>query len=209
MSHSELERQRERDLEAEREWEYEQRAIAREREIAAHSHRPPTPPFGYRSSRQPADRHPDYHEPPSYRLREEAYHREVSGPGGHTRLARSGTPGSGSGSGGADGPPHPDPRSQFYERDRTRTYASRPPGHEDDYGRDERSAHPRDRSSAGFGPTDRLYSETRKRNYQEMEVDGDTADVPSVTGAARKRLHRDNAPARDVDSEEDEEDLDA
>lgn len=83
--------------------------------------------------------------------------------------------------------------------------------------RDERaSAHVRDRSShGGPGPSghpsdrDRLYSESRKRNYHEMEVDGDMTDAPpSAIGAgssvSRKRIHRDT-----VDSEEDEDDLDA
>ena len=210
MNHSELEREREMDIE--REWEYE-RQIAMEREMVAHSHRPPTPPFSHRSSRQPLERPGDYHEPPSYRLREDTtYHRDIAGPGGHTRLSRSGTPGSGSGSGPGEGPPRPDSRTQYYDRDITRSYASRPPPHDDDYVREERGSHSRDRDRNGgaFVSSDRAYPESRKRNHYEMEMDGE-AEVPSVTGssASRKRIHQDNTPVRDADSQEEDDDMDA
>jgi len=44
-----------------------------------------------------------------------------------------------------------------------------------------------------------------------MEIDGEV-EVPSVTGsnASRKRIHQDNnTPVRDVDSQEEDDDMDA
>jgi hypothetical protein len=43
-----------------------------------------------------------------------------------------------------------------------------------------------------------------------MEIDGEV-EVPSVTGGgtARKRIHQDNASARDADSQEEDDDMDA
>jgi hypothetical protein len=43
-----------------------------------------------------------------------------------------------------------------------------------------------------------------------MEMDGEV-EVPSVTGSStsRKRIHQDNTPVRDVDSQEEDDDMDA
>jgi hypothetical protein len=96
LTQNELEREREREIESEREWENDQRLIAREqlfereqmareREASAHSHqhhhhRMPSPPFTYRPSRQAMERSGDYHESPSFKLREEqSYHHNPSG----------------------------------------------------------------------------------------------------------------------------------
>lgn len=224
MSQAELDREAE--LAREDQWEYEQRQIAREqyeRELRErdrenanrHSHRIPTPPFGHQSSRQALERPGDYHDSPSYRSREEpSYHREVSGPTGAPRLSRSGTPGSGSGSGTGDAPPVGDSRSQFYDRDRARSY-NRPPPHEEDLAREDHRLHSRDRNRSG-GYRDAApsgsYTEARKRNHHEMEVDGDAEpETPSVTGGggSRKRIHQENTSARGADSQEEEEDVDA
>jgi hypothetical protein len=210
LNHNELDRERE--LELDREWEYEQRQIAREREMAAHSHRPPTPPFGHRSSRQPIERPGEYHETSSYRIREEqAYHRDAAVPGGHTRLSRSGTPGSGSGSGVGDGPQRPDSRTQFYDRERTRSYAPRQPPHDDNYIREGRRAHSRDRERSGaFVSSDRTYHESRKRSHYEMEMDGEIEVPPAAGGGtSRKRIHQDNTPVRDADSQEEDDNPEA
>lgn len=209
LSHNESDR--ERYLELDLQWEYEQRQLAREREMATHSHRPPTPPFGRRSGRQTIDRPVDYHEPASYRLREEhVYHRDAAGPAGHARLSRSGTPGSHSGSGIGDGPPRPDSRAQLYDRDRARSYASRQPPHDDDYAREEHRARSRDRSGGALASSERPYPESRKRNHYEMEMDGEV-EPPSLVGGgpSRKRIHPDSAPVQDADSQEEEDDMDA
>lgn len=218
-----------REREEMEQWEYERRQVAqeqydreqvarlrereRERETA-HPRRIPTPPFGHRSSRQTIERPGDYHEAPSYRTRDEqSYHRETSGPIGPPRLSRSDTPGSGSGSGAGEGPPGVDSRAHIYERDRTRSYASRHPPPEDEYARDDHSGLPRDRNrSGGYTSAERTHSETRKRNHHEMEVDGENeGEASSVTGGggSRKRVHQENTSARGADSQEEDEDMDA
>jgi hypothetical protein len=160
------------------------------------------------------ERSGDYHESPSFKLREEqSYHHNPSGHG--NKLSRSGTPLSGSGGSGlADGgPPRPDSRGnggQYYDRDRTRPYAARQPPPDDEYVREERRPHSRDHST-GFASSERPYSEARKRNHHEMELDGEReGEAPSaLVSGSRKRIHQEHASARGADSQEEDEGMDA
>jgi hypothetical protein len=128
------------------------------------------------------------------------------------KLSRSGTPVSGSGSGLADGPPRPDSRGnggQYYDRDRTRSYPSRHPPHEDDYVREERRAHSRDRSVGVFTSSSERppYPEARKRtitrwNWTAGNSEGDVNS--GLVGGSRKRVHQEHTSAHGADSQEED-----
>ncbi|PPQ78207.1 hypothetical protein CVT25_015526 [Psilocybe cyanescens] len=225
------------DLEREREWEREHerehgrnRDYSRSREIS--SYQMHSPPHSVQRSRSQIDR-ADYdpHMPPRGR-EESAYYHDSQVSSGYPRLTRSDTPGSGSASGSgagvADVPSRPDSRSQYYERDRARSYRLRPvsqPNEDIDFvHEDSRSQSRADGGAVGVGggggnfpmsEQSRPSLDSRKRTRHDMEVDSDNdvVDGPSGGGSlyssgrlqedrGSKRYHREH-PRRSADTHED------
>lgn len=175
--------ERHRDLERDREWERERERdrhdSGRGREIDTHS---------ASRSRQLIDR-TDYKV--SSRSREEqAYYADGPLPTGYTHPSRSGSPGSDSASGSAVGagedPPRSDSRSQFYERDHSRSssYRLRPVTNEDidfvhedgrSYSRDHRTGGGMGGGSGNFALAEqsRTLMDGRKRSRNDMDVVSD------------------------------------